>query len=170
MSAEEWRLPKLIEADPEAAGLLEQLASRSGPLWKEGRLQIPSVVPDDELKSTLCLASRTGFLLRGLEAAERRLAEEQRGRALLGTSSRDAGVRISRLLVVTNDGAERFYRNVEALLKRHEPRVYAIRVEMDEHEMGELLFGADRVARLVMVDHKNAVAEVLLAIARQWRG
>ena len=78
------------------------------------------------------------------------------------------GVRVSRLLILARDGAQRFYRNVETLLRRHGPRVLAVRLEIDEKGLGELLFGPHQVARLVMLEHKNAVASVLLAMAEQW--
>jgi hypothetical protein len=56
------------------------------------------------------------------------------------------GVRVSRLLLLANVGAERFYRQIEALLRRHGPRVLALRLEIDENGLGELLFGPRRVA------------------------
>ena len=68
-----------------------------------------------------------------------------------------------------DDGAERFYRNVEALLRRHGSRVLALRLCVDEHLLGQLLFGPDQVARLLLVEHKDAVSAVLLALAAQWR-
>ncbi len=107
--------------------------------------------------------------MRGLEGAERRLAEEQRGLEIAAARQTSTpSVRISRLLVMTDDGAERFYRNVDSLLRRHGPRLFAIRLETDEHTLGSLLFGADRIARLVLLEHKSAVAELLLAVARQF--
>lgn len=166
MSTAGPRLPKTLDADSLCSGLLEQLAANARPLWSQSPLLVPSVIAQDEWKTALRSASQSGFIVRGLEAAERRLAEEQRGLSLVEKEPRETGVRISRLLLVANDGAERFYRNVEALLKRHGPRLYAIRLELDEHDLGELLFGADRVARLVLVDHKSAVAAVFQAIAR----
>ena len=170
MSVPGLRLPKAVEADPRAAGLLELLAAHARPLWSEAVFRVAWLTPGDEVKAALRSANQAGLLVRGLEAAERRLAEEERGLELAGREhERDIGVRISRLLVVTNDGAERFYRNVEGLLRRHAPRLHAVRLEMDEHELGELLYGSDRVARLVLLEHKNAVASFLLAVAQQLR-
>lgn len=128
------------------------------------------LVPGESVQDALVSANQAGFVVRGLEAAERRLAEEERGLALLPQQERSAaaGVRISRLLLVTKDGSERFYRNVEGLLRRHGPRLHAIRLEVDEHALGEMLYGPDRVTRLVLLEHKNAVAAFLLAVAGQW--
>jgi len=164
------RLPKAIESDPVASGLTEWLSAAARPLWDRATVDVACLDPGDDVKAALRSAARAGFVVRGLESAERRLAEEERGLKLApGRDGDQAGVRVSRLLVVTNDGSERFYRNVEALLRRHAPRLYAVRLEIDEQTFGELLYGADRVARLVLLDHKHAVAEFLLAVARQRR-
>lgn len=139
-------------------------------LWREAACRAATLLPDATVNAALHSAHQAGFVVRGLEAAERRLAAEERGLALArGDAPRDDDVRISRLLLFTSDGSERFYRNVDALMKRHGPRLFAIRLEVDEHALGELLYGPGRVARLVLVEHKNAVGALLLAIAGQWQ-
>jgi hypothetical protein len=94
------------------------------------------------------------------------LDAEARG---LAQVDRDTGVargaRVSRLVFVTGDGAERFYRHVETLLVRHRDRVLGVRLDASAAELGRLLFGPEAIARLVLLDHKDAVAEALLAIA-----
>lgn len=169
MSVHDVRLPKTVEADPVASGLLEALAAHARPLWSGGVHHAASLVPGEGVMAALRGANQAGFVVRGLEAAERRLAAEDRGLQLARPEEeRRTSVRVSRLLVLTHDGSERFYRNVEALLRRHGPRLLAIRLEIDEHDLGELLYGPERVARLVLVEHKNEVAALLLALARQW--
>jgi hypothetical protein len=163
------RLPKAVEADPLACGLPARLLASARPLWRQAAIAVACLDPQDEVKSSLRSAARAGFVVRGLEAADQRLGAEERGLEMIpGHRSDQAGVRVSRLLVLANDGSERFYRNVEGLLRRHAPRLYAVRLDIDEHALGELLYGADRVARLVLLVHKQAVAEFLLAVARQW--
>jgi hypothetical protein len=97
------------------------------------------------------------------------LAGEQRG---LERVDRETGVvrggRISRLLVLADDGSERFYRSVDFLLRRHAPRVLALRLDVSEARLGSLLFGPEEVARLLLIQHKEAVTGVLLALASQW--
>jgi hypothetical protein len=170
MSIPSHRLPKSIEADPRASGLLKELAVRSILLWSEASFGAAAILPGSDVIAALVSAQQAGFVVRGLEAAERRLDEEERGLKLQPGPASESAVRVSRLLLATNDGAERFYRNVDGLLRRHGPRLLAIRFDIDEHALGELLYGPGRVARLVLLDHKNAVADVLLAVAEQWRG
>jgi len=101
----------------------------------------------------------------GLESAERMLAAQERGLGLVDRHSGvPRGVRVSRLLVLADDGAERFYRQVERLLRRYGPRVLAVRLETDADALGELLFGTNGRARLLMLNHKEAVSAFLLAM------
>ena len=81
-----------------------------------------------------------------------------------GASHLRPDVRVSRLLLLADDGAERFYRHVETLLRRHGPRVLAVRLDLDAHALGELLFGPGRLVRLLMIVHKEAVSAILLTM------
>ncbi len=40
----------------------------------------------------------------------------------------------------------------------------ALRCDVDANALGELLFGPDCIARLLMIEHKEAVGAVLLAL------
>jgi hypothetical protein len=156
----------MVEEEPCAADLVHQLAVRSRPLWAKGVWDVPRVELAPALEAALKSAFSAGRIVRGLEGAQRALANEQQG---LKQGDRKAGARrggrVSRLLVLAGDGSERFYRDVESLLQRHAPRILALRLSTDEVALGQLLFGRDQVARLVMVAHKDAVSAVLLALA-----
>lgn len=165
------RLPKLIESDPRAPQLLHNLATHTRLLWRDSEIAIPVASLTMELAEALRNTYSAGRVVRSLERAERVLAAEERGLRMADRQSGVArGVRVSRLLLLANDGAERFYRQVEALLHRCGPRILAVMIEIDERGLGELLFGPDRVARLLMLEHKQAVGAVLLAMAGQWEG
>ena len=159
------QLPKTVENEPRAKNLAHDLASYAQPLRKGGELLVPRAELTPALKAALTGAFLSGQIVRGLEEAQGALAAEERG---LQNVDRKTGVargqRVSRLLVLADDGAERFYRNVEGLVRRHAPRVLALRLSADERTLGNLLFGPDQVARLLLVEHKNAVSAVLLAL------
>jgi hypothetical protein len=164
------RLPRSLEADPRGAALLRALDTRTVRLWPGSEREVPVADMDAELAAALRSAHAAGRVVRGLESAERTLAAEERGLRLADRESGAArGERVSRLLILSGDGAERFYRQVEALLRRHGPRVLAVRVAADADALGALLFGPGRRARLLLVEHKDAVASVLLALAAQWK-
>lgn len=165
---ENLRLPRRVEDDPGAAGVADVLAARAQPLWAGGELCVPQVEVTPALEAALKSAYSAGQLVRGLEAAARVLSAEEVG---LKNVDRKTGVerggRVSRLLVLADDGAERFYRKVESLLRQHTPRVLALRLSVNERILGQLLFGPEQLARLVLVEHKDAVSAVLLALARE---
>ncbi|MCH2170268.1 hypothetical protein MK489_05760 [Myxococcota bacterium] len=167
---EDLRLPKRVEGDPEARDLLNELIHRSRPLWEHADLRVPETDGFGRLEEVLEKAHAAGHVIRGLEGAERVLAAEAEGLKKVDEKTGvGRGGRVSRLLVLTQDGAERFYRRVESTLKRHAPRVLALRLEMDEYSLGKKIFGADQRVRLLLVDHKDAVSEVLLALADHWK-
>lgn len=166
MSDSALRLPKSVEADARAAQLLERLATQTEPLWSASDVRIPIAAMSPALATALQSAHSASRVVRGLESAEQTLAAEERGLRLADRASgAPRGVRVSRLLLISNDGAERFYRQVEALLRRHGPRVLAIRIAVDADALGSQLFGPGRRARLLMIEHKDAVAAVLLSLA-----
>jgi hypothetical protein len=163
------RLPKSVESDPRGPQLLSNLTAHTLPLQPGSEIGIPVAGMTPELADALRSARSAGQVVRSLENAERKLAAEERGLQMADRQTGVVrGVRISRLLLIANDGSERFYRQIEALLRRHGPRVLAVRLEIDEQGLGELLFGPGRVARLLMLEHKQAVGSVLLAMAGQW--
>ena len=159
------RLPKLVEADPRAQELLRILPAHARLLWPEGKIHVPMVAFSPALAEALQSAHRAGQLVRSLEGAESRLAAEDRGLSLV---DQQTGVlraaRVSRLLVLADDGAERFYRQVEKLLRQQGPRVLALRLDVKAETLGQMLFGPGRRALLLLLDHKEAVSAVLLAL------
>jgi hypothetical protein len=171
LSAPMPRLPRLIESDPRAPQVLHMLTAHTRLLWKEGEIEVPVFTLNSELETALRNAHNAGQVIQGLESAERRLVLEERGLRLADRKSNvQRGERVSRLLLLSDDGAERFYRKVESLLRQYGSRVLAVRLEVDAATLGELIFGQGRLARLLMLEHKEAVSAVLLAIAGHGMG
>jgi hypothetical protein len=163
------RLPKGVEGGPGAASLVRELAARARPLWPGGEFRVPRVELAADLEAALTSAYSAGRIVRGLEGAERALAAEERGlKKVDQRTGVERGPRVSRLVVLADDASERFYRSVESLVLRHAPRILALRLCVDELALGEILFGRGRVARLILVSHKDAVSAILLALAARW--
>jgi len=158
-------LPRLVESDPRGPDLLQSLIACSRPIRPGSNTSVP-VVQFEGIESVLFYTHRAGRVVRGLETAERKLKGEERG---LRMADRKSGVqrggRVSRLFLLANDGSDGFYRQVENLMSRHEPRVLAIRLDVDAAGLGSPLFGEDQRARLIMIQHKEAVADMLLGLA-----
>jgi len=162
------RLPKLVESDPRGEGLLQSLISNAQPIRPGSETSVP-VALFSGLERPLLNAHRAGRVVRGLEAAERALASEDRGLRMVDEKSGvERGGRVSRLFLLAGDGSDGFYRQVENLLEKHSPRVLAIRLDVDAAGLGAPLFGAGKTTRLLMVQHKEAVAAILFALAEQF--
>lgn len=159
------KLPRSLEADETAAAVRRVLASRTAKLWAGGVLAVPQVVMNAALEETLRRARLRRQICLGLEAIDENLRQEKRGIAQV--RSRQAapyGERISRLLFFTQGGAERFYRHGEALLLDHAPRLLGCLLDIDGRALGRMMTGRDVQIKLVMVEHKDSVSDVLRAI------
>ena len=168
MTSQSLRLPRLVESDPRGAALLESLVAHAEPIRAGSELSVP-VARFDGIEEILQSAHRAGRVVRGLETAERTLASEAHGLRLADESSGvKRGVRVSRLLLLAADGSNGFYRQVENLLGKHGARVLAIRMDVDAARLGAPLFGEGRTTRLLMIQHKEAVADVLFGFAEQF--
>jgi hypothetical protein len=110
-------------------------------------------------------ARRARRLERGLEGAEKLLAGEDAGlKKAAATRSEADAVRISRLLVVSADGSERFYRQVAKLQQRFANRLEVLLLDCDDEELGAAAFGRGRHARALLIHHKDAVMRFLSAL------
>lgn len=164
------RLPKGLEEEPGAEHLATEIVARARPLWQGGSALVCEADLTPSLQAALASAFSAGRIVRGLEGARHALAAEQRGLAQVDRKTGvERGGRVSRLLLLSADGAERFYRDVESLLQKHAPRVLAVRLSIDQRALGQPLYGPEAAARLLMVTHKDAVSGVLLALAGQFR-
>jgi len=165
----ELALPRTLQEHPEADGLAHELSVRSEPLWRDAVNSAARVELSPRVAQVLGSAHSAGRIVRGLEAAEKVLAAEDRGlRHADGRTSVERGGRVSRLVLLADDGAERFYRNVDKLVRVYEPRVLALRTRADKAELGAQLYGPGQVARLLLLTHKDAVTSLLLALAADW--
>jgi hypothetical protein len=160
------KLPKQVEADPRGQNLLNVLAVNARPLWPGGKIMAPVAIFKPALAEVLRSANTSGMLMRGLEDTESKLAAENRGLNLVDRKSGVLrGERVSRLLVLADDGAERFYRQVEKLLRLHGPRLLALRLDVNAETLGQKIFDKESRVLLLLLDHKDAVSDFLLALA-----
>lgn len=104
-------------------------------------------------------------MVRGLELIEKTLEREARGLSLVDArSATSRGSRVSRLVLLSNDGTERFYRQAERLLSMQGPRVLAVRVDADSARFASVVTEASGVVRALMLEHKELVASLLLSM------
>lgn len=165
MILSDMNFPRQLEADHSADTIRRVLTSRTARLWSCGNLEVPLVTMTGPLNRALRAAMLEGCIRCGFEGVSEKLRGEKAGIAGAGERSHvPHGGRISRIILFSNDGAERFYRHVEQLLLMHSPRVLGCLLDTDSTSLGKLITGKDRQIKLVMAEHKDAVSGILRAI------
>ncbi|MFZ9519694.1 MAG: hypothetical protein ACO3A4_04380 [Silvanigrellaceae bacterium] len=160
------KLPKSLEADERANQIRARLGKNLKRLWSEGRIEVPTLELNLGLEKALSLSRRAGQLRGGLENIEACLRREQQGLDALKSRklAQDSG-RISRILLMSSDGSERFYRHCEALLTEHADRLVGIRLNILSQNLGQKFFGKDAQVKAVLVTHKDFVSKALESLA-----
>jgi len=134
----------------------------AAPLWPGAQDEVAVVPASPALRAALQAARVAGQLEHGLESIAASLGAEARG---LHAAAMAEVARISRLVLVSDDGSERFYRQVAALLRAHGRRVLVLRVRCAAATLGALVERPGTTVKAIAVTHKAAVAAVLLALA-----
>lgn len=163
------KLPREIEATPEQNDAISKvLAESEGPLWEGGRLRVARLPLSPTIEDALLQALNFRKLERGLEQAEKILGAEQKG--LLAVQAKQGAApaqRVSRLLVIARDGAERFNRACESLLARHSDRVLGMLVDVDSERLGLALFGPGKAVKALLVTDRDAVTRILRSLIKK---
>ncbi len=159
------RLPRQLEADSSAEAIRQVLISCAAKLMPGGKIDVPLIKWSDPLKMALQKARLQGRIRVGLESISEKLANESYGiKNAHQSSGATYGDRISRLLLFSNDGADRFYRHIEQLLEQNAPRLLGCKLNVDAGVLGQLILGKDKKIKIIMAEHKDVVSGVLRAI------
>lgn len=120
-----------------------------------------------ELQECLQITLRTGCITQGLETITKVLDDEKKGLVEVQKRTEQVpGQRMSRFLFISNDGSERFYRQVAALLKAHGDRVGCVRLDASSSELGTLLGARGNPAKAALIHDKKALGLFFTELAR----
>ena len=161
------KLPKDVAADPRHDAVWNLLTTNAMTLWEGGNLLVPTL-PLNQGLADECRQSITDRLaIPGLEAIGKVLASEQKGLDALIAKAPNApqNPRVSRLLLMSNGGSKRCYRDCEALLAKYDQRVMGCRLDVTGNHFGSVIFGKPKLVHAVLFVDKKAVARALLALA-----
>ncbi len=160
------KLSKSSESDSLPSEAIERVLKKSeAKLWDGSSELVPFVVFSTTLESALKGVRQSGQLLGGLEAIETILQKEQAGLTKVGAIpvAKDRVQAASRLVFLSNDGSERFYRSAENLLRRFGRRVLICRLDVGSEVLGRF-FGKDASVKALLVTRKDLVSRVLSAL------
>ena len=166
MNLSDIRFPRQLEVDDTAETIRQALMACTVKLWLGGDLDVSMITMSEPLKKVLRNARLEGQIRCGFEAIFAKLENEKKG--ITNVRERQGapyGDRISRLLLFSNDGSERFYRHIEHLLQAHTPRLLGCLLDIDGSALGNVITGKDRKIKLVMAEHKEVVSGILRTIA-----
>ena len=165
MNLSDMRFPRQLEADGTVEIIRGALMACTKKLWPGGDLDVSMITMSDPLKKVLQKAMLKGQIRCGFEAIFDKLESERKGIANVRERKGGSyGDRISRLLLFSNDGAERFYRHIEHLLQVHAPRLLGCLLDINGSALGNVITGKDRMIKLMMAEHKEVVSEILCTI------
>ncbi len=158
------KFPRAVEESPCAQAVRDMF---SAALAGTGQ-GLPKIKLDAAVTTALQRALRTSRLKRGFDTTLDVLANEYRGLAKLQKKTGKIQVpRVSRLILTSNDSSERLLREIGDALQRNAPRVLALEILADSATLGSLLYGPDTHVKVLLLDHKDTVAEMLIAGAQQ---
>ena len=165
MNLSDIRFPRALEVDGNAEAIRQALMARTVKLWPGGHLDVSMITMSDPLKKALQKARLRGQIRCGYEAIFDKLESERKGIAnVRERQGSPYGDRVSRLLLFSNDGAERLYRHIEHLLQMHATRLIGCLLDIDGSTLGNIIAGKDRKIKVVMAEHKEVVSDILRGI------
>lgn len=157
------KLPKQLVKEEIEDKVIVALGKNSIALYEGSDMQIPLLKLTPELRQQIFYAKSLDEMILGYETIVKELANELKG--LLNVNNQSD--RVSRLVIVTNDGSTRFYREFEFLLKKHGGRVLICRLDIDSAVMGYLLGLGEKQVKAIMLNRKNSVANILKSLLKE---
>jgi len=160
------KLPKDVVADSRHDAVRNLLTTNTRPLWEDGSVHVPTFPLGPDLATECQQAIALGAAFQGLETIVKVLASEQKGLDALVAKAPDRPQqpRVSRLLLMANDGSKRFYRDCDSLLVKYTQRLLGCRLDVTGEVFGTALAGYPKLVRAVLIVEKKAVARALLAL------
>ena len=164
MSKTEILFPRDLLETPQES-LIHAYLEQHKPESPEWKYQIPFHRP---LKIALENAILKRHIIIGLESAEEIMRNEHRGMDMAKEKVQDSyGKRLSRIIVLANDGADRFYRAAQKLLLANIPRMLCFQLNLKGIELAQHLNLPGRDIKCLLINHKNSVSAILKSLCEE---
>lgn len=156
------KLPKQLGKEDLEEGVQAALEKESTQLYDDSNIYIPVLKLNPELRKQIFYAKFQDELIVGSRDIEKYLKNELHGLKKVNNLSD----RVSRVLIVTNDGSPRFYRQLEFLHKEQGGRVLICRLDVDSVLMGNILELKEKQVKAVLLNRKESVVNVLKSLLK----
>ena len=160
------KLPKNVIAHPRAAAIETLFSTNMRELWHDGGIAVPVWSFGQSMQKALGLAYNEKHLVQGLDSIEEALERELKGlKAVQVKQDQAKNQRLSRLLLLSNDGSERFYRQASSILSRHEDRTLGCIIDATSDELGRAFTRKANPAKALIINDRKALEIFLIALA-----
>ena len=160
------KLPKNIVNHPNVIEIENLFKRNLRLLHANGRLQVPVWPFDTKSQKALSLVYGFKHLTQGLESIGAELDKELKGlKNLQKQPGQSQNQRLSRLIILSNDGSDRFYHQAETLLVKHSDRLMACIVDATADQLGEAFTKKSNPTKALLIDDRKALEAFLAALA-----
>lgn len=157
------KLPKNTVKHPLVGTIEAAFTQKIAPLRPQGTALASFWSLDKALSYALKQAGAAEGFVQGLDQIERLLVKEAHGILLLRKKTGQPEVsRLSRLLLLSNDGSERFYHKVDSILKAHGTRTWAVVIDTTAETLGKLALPMGTPVKGLLLADRTAL-ELFLA-------
>ncbi|MGB5684612.1 MAG: hypothetical protein WBM35_02280 [Candidatus Electrothrix sp.] len=154
------KLPKQLVQEKVESDVRAVLEKESIELCSDSNIYIPVLKLNPELRKQIFYAKFIDELIIGYRDVEKTLGNELHGLQNVKNKSD----RVSRLLIVTNDGSPRFYNQLKFLHQKQGGRVLICRLDVDSLLMGNILELKNKQVKAVLLNRKKSVGNVLKSL------
>ena len=159
------KLPKGLNDHPLAPSIDKWFRENQGPLRLGGEMTVAALNWSPQLEAAIFGVQHAEHLLQGLELIKRAMDKETHG---LNSVSNKTGVpvpeRLSRLLLLSCDGSDRFYRQAEGLLLANQDRMSGCIISADSETLGVLFSKKKLPLKALLINDRKALETFLLQV------
>lgn len=159
------KLPKGLKDHPLETIIGHWLNTDLKPLRSDGILQVPILIWSSKVEAALSKVLKGGHLVQGLDQIDREMRKELHGlKQVAQKTGNQVPDRLSRLLILANDGAERFYHNAESLLLAHKDRMSGCIAAADSAALGKAFSKKNQPLKALLISDRKALEAFLIQI------
>ena len=158
------RMPKELHEHPRRAEL-EAYFTRKQRILRS-QILVAEWPFDEAFAFALQSILYTGHVVQGLESIGEILDREKRGIDAVRqkTGESPPRPRLARLLLLSQEGSDRFFRDAEAILERHSERAYGVVLETTAAQLGEVATKKGGAAKALLINDRKALGVFLATL------